>query len=168
MTPYMNTLPINILITGSRDWPYTGIVRRAIDIIRLRHPQSPIVIMHGDCPTGADHQADEYARSLHLPIDAHPANWETYGRAAGPIRNREMVTLLNVRTMPVCLAFVLDGSRGASGTLGMVRETSIPWRLYSATSRNPGRVNYSDWRGKTMTLDALLSPGTVSYDLSTE
>lgn len=161
-------LPINILVTGSRVWPYVGILRGAIDEIRLRHPKSPIVIMHGACPTGADLQADDYARFLHIPVDQHRADWHTYGRAAGPIRNREMVTLLGMRSMPVCLAFVLDGSRGATGTLEMVRRAGLPWRLYSAVSRNPGRVNYSDWRGRTMTLDALLSPGTVSYDLATE
>jgi hypothetical protein len=148
---------VSILVSGSRDWPYPGIIRQAIDDIRLSRPKHFITLIHGDCPSGADFQAKTYARELRIPIEAHPADWTAYGRAAGPLRNRKMVEILNDRTLPIFLGFILDQSRGTKGTFQLVQNLHLPWRLYTATSRHPGIVNYSDWQGVTKTMNATLS-----------
>jgi hypothetical protein len=31
------------------------------------------------------------AVTMHLEVASYPADWETYGRAAGPVRNKQMV-----------------------------------------------------------------------------
>ena len=49
-----------------------------------------IVIMSGHC-TGVDRLAEEYAKKHHYKLMLFPANWEKYGKAAGPKRNRKMV-----------------------------------------------------------------------------
>jgi hypothetical protein len=51
-------------------------------------PEGTLVI-HGAC-RGVDTQVDTIAKALGYPIDAKPADWRKYGRAAGPIRNRQM------------------------------------------------------------------------------
>jgi hypothetical protein len=52
-----------------------------------------VVIVHGACPTGVDGVFDEAARLSGLATEPHPADWDRHGRAAGPIRNGEMVAL---------------------------------------------------------------------------
>jgi len=41
--------------------------------------------------TGADAIAGEEALKLHFSVQHFPAQWEKYGRAAGPIRNTRML-----------------------------------------------------------------------------
>lgn len=50
-----------------------------------------IVLVHG-AATGADTLAVEEAVKLGWRTEAHPADWDTHGNAAGPIRNKEMVS----------------------------------------------------------------------------
>jgi hypothetical protein len=39
---------------------------------------------------GADGLGEKFARENHLGVELFPANWKTYGRAAGPIRNKQL------------------------------------------------------------------------------
>jgi len=48
------------------------------------------VIIHGDC-RGADRLAGQAAEQLGLTVRAYPAQWDSHGRAAGPIRNQQMI-----------------------------------------------------------------------------
>lgn len=83
--------PRAILVTGSRHatgtaWEVT--VHHRILAIK------PSVVIHGDAP-GIDTIASHVAFSLNVPrIIALPARWGEEGRAAGPIRNRKMITKL--------------------------------------------------------------------------
>jgi hypothetical protein len=48
------------------------------------------VIIHGDAP-GADTIVGNLARKYGIANFCFPAHWETYGLAAGPIRNMRML-----------------------------------------------------------------------------
>ena len=39
---------------------------------------------------GADKDGEAYAKKRGIPVRRFPADWKTYGRGAGPVRNREM------------------------------------------------------------------------------
>lgn len=51
---------------------------------------SDITIIHG-CANGADTLAGKYAEQKGLTLVAKPANWKKHGKAAGFIRNTEML-----------------------------------------------------------------------------
>jgi hypothetical protein len=97
---------IRILITGSRTWTNTEKFNDALELIRRQHPDtSRWVIVHGDCPEGADMLADAWARVRGIATDPHPAQWRVdgaYNAAAGFERNTEMVEA----GADVCLAFL--------------------------------------------------------------
>ena len=119
-----------MLITGSRDWE--GIlaerkIYRVLDaVFVLAHYNlgSPLVLVHGDCPTGADQCADRWAvrREEIVTMERHPADWKKWGKSAGPARNRYMVNL----GADMCIGFLRAGSDGTSGTLALARDAGIP------------------------------------------
>lgn len=55
-------------------------------------------------------------------IDAHPADWKTHGKAAGRIRNVEMLEL----GPTIVLAFLMNGSRGTMHTITEAANRDYP------------------------------------------
>ena len=54
--------------------------------------QSPkLHIITGEC-RGIDTFAAQWARDNNVPYNVFPADWKKFGRAAGPIRNKQMLT----------------------------------------------------------------------------
>jgi hypothetical protein len=103
---------MRILITGSRDWKDAGAVGIALYAAIEGTAHREVTVVHGACPTGADQMAAEFCESeahwlehpagVSLIPEPHPADWKTFGKAAGFRRNAEMVAL----GADVCLAFV--------------------------------------------------------------
>jgi hypothetical protein len=116
---------VKILVTGSRDWDDEAGVRAALTDLVAGRP-GPHVLVHGACPTGGDAVADGVAAELGLTVERHPADWARYGKSAGYRRNAEMVAL----GAEVCLAFIRDGSPGASMTARLADEARIPVHRY--------------------------------------
>lgn len=138
-----------ILVTGSRDWPDDYSVDDALTEFE-RHPSrvpgSPLVIVHGACPTGADAIASRWVAEWrgypmeggeYVTEEPHPADWSR-GRKAGPKRNAAMVAL----GADLCLAFIgpctsprchepePHDSHGASGCADLAEAAGIPTRRY--------------------------------------
>lgn len=103
--------PKRVIVTGSRKWLEGDLVDLVLDEFVVRYPH--IVVVHGHCPTGADHYADLWAESRGHAVERHPANWELFGKGAGFIRNVDMAKLGAV----ICFAF-WDGK--GPGTLHMI------------------------------------------------
>jgi hypothetical protein len=119
--------PYRILVTGSRDWDDYDLVRDALTMAIYQNV--PAVIVHGACPRGADAIASWWIRRyrfLGLTEERHPANWQLNGKRAGFIRNAHMVNL----GADVVLAFIKDGSRGASHTAALAEAAGIPVRRW--------------------------------------
>ena len=90
---------MRILVTGSRDYGWWNTVNEAL--LEVCADATDIEIMHGACPTGADmhaHRFAEYQGVRELPV---PANWDTHGKKAGPLRNQRMVNA----GADICLVF---------------------------------------------------------------
>lgn len=116
-----------LLITGSRDWAFPHIVEAQI-LLAIAEAQSlgkivtadDVIIVHGDCPTGADAQANEIAERYGWNVESHPADW-SIGKKAGPLRNAKMVDL----GADMCLAFIGPSSKGAKGCAKMAENAGI-------------------------------------------
>lgn len=94
-----------ILVTGSRHWTDR---QQVFDHLHLFSGGRGTVLVHGACPTGADRIADEITYDWPWIVERHPAYWDAHGKAAGPLRNQQMVDL----GADVCIAFLMPDSRG--------------------------------------------------------
>ncbi|WP_255015707.1 SLOG family protein [Cyanobium sp. BA20m-p-22] len=83
-------------------------------------------LLHGGA-RGADRAIGRAAFQLGWPVEVLPADWRRHGRAAGPIRNRELLELaisraeaLSSAAVPVSVLVV--AFPGGAGTASLVRE----------------------------------------------
>ena len=121
-------MTLRILITGSRAWKDRDAIRSALeDVVDAAQDRDvsllrdEITVVHG-AAKGADRIAGEIAAELGCTVEAHPADWGRHGKAAGPIRNTEMVRL----GADVCLAFPLQQSIGTRGCMQLAKAAGIP------------------------------------------
>jgi hypothetical protein len=112
--PVSQTTGLRVLVCGGRDYSDRGAVFAALD--RLKHERGVACVIHGDA-SGADYLAGEWAEGEDIPVLRFPADWQRYGRAAGPKRNAMM--LVGGKPDGV-VAFP-----GGRGTADMVRQAEV-------------------------------------------
>lgn len=125
-----------ILVTGSRDWQSNDLVWKALRLLLDNY--GDITVVHGACPTGADHHAHQWIEAFEgnlkggqsLTEEPHPADWKVHGKKAGPARNAEMVDL----GADICLAFQRNNSKGTQHTIDCARKAGIPVIISEETS----------------------------------
>lgn len=78
------------------------------------------VVIHGNA-TGADLLAGQWATARGVPVQAYPAEWDLYGRAAGHIRNAQMIA---EGKPTIVVAF--PGGPGTTNMKRQAREVRIP------------------------------------------
>lgn len=127
---------MRILVTGSRDWDDYYAIFSALEEAIGDTPIGEVTLVSGACPTGADRLAEREFEYIgrHDQIERHPAEWEKHVdcppwhkdrkkcKSAGFRRNKEMVDL----GADICLAFIKNGSKGASMTARLAEEAGIP------------------------------------------
>ena len=98
-----------LIIAGGRGYRLRPIHQRRLEAL-FGH-RTDLEIVSGGC-SGADMAGEVWAHKRGLKVTRMPADWDTHGPAAGPIRNRKMAEYSDA-------LFYFPGSRG---TLSMVRE----------------------------------------------
>ena len=116
-----------IVAGGGRDltWPSELVATHLLSASRGRLVQS---LFHGGA-RGADQAIASAADQLGWPQIACPAAWQQHGRAAGPIRNRQMLerSLDLLAALPVgagLLVIAFPGSRGTASLVDQARRLS--------------------------------------------
>ena len=124
---------IKILITGDRNWKDHIVIGEAIlravkesNIVNSAHE---VTIVHGGA-RGADTIAGEIGEQFGFKVRRMPAQWEKYGRAAGPIRNQQMLD--ENKDIDICLSFHhnLELSKGTRDMVNRVNKAGISHRHY--------------------------------------
>lgn len=109
---------MRIIVTGGRN--YTD--ARTVSHTLIRYSVGPEKfhrLVHGGA-TGADTLAAAVAYTLGWSVEEHRADWDTHGRAAGPIRNQHMANL------GADLLIAFPGGRGTANMIGCARKAGIP------------------------------------------
>lgn len=121
---------MRVLITGSRTWEGPQAEARIHLVLSACQGlaealESPLTVVHGDCPTGADAVADRWARRRDedgVLVDPHPANFKEHGPHAVEINNGLMVG----EGADMCVAFWRDESPGTGDCLNKAQASGIP------------------------------------------
>jgi YspA, cpYpsA-related SLOG family len=119
---------MKVLVCGSRHWTNEAVIRRELE----RLPSETVIIEGG--ASGADSIARAVAHALGFTVLEHKAAWNTFGRAAGPIRNQQM---LDENKPELVLAFTDDQS-ARTGTADMLRRAEragITYTVYDSSGR---------------------------------
>lgn len=122
---------MKVLICGDRNWADSDFIRRHI----LTLPASTTIVTGG--ARGADELAWRAAKSLNMRCVVYQADWKTYGKAAGPIRNQRM---LDCEHPDAVFAFHddIDSSKGTKHMVTIARKQKIPTYILTH-SLNPSQ-----------------------------
>ena len=80
---------MRLLVCGNRDWACVETIENWLAPFSRKYG-ARVVLIHGGAP-GVDSIAEVVGQHFGWEIRAFPADWRAHGRAAGPIRNREMI-----------------------------------------------------------------------------
>ena len=98
-----------ILVTGGRDFGRefneSAFIFSCMDHIHEEYGQFHLI--HGGAP-GADFTADKWAKQREIIHTCHSAEWRRHEKAAGPIRNEEMLF------WDLSLVVVFPGGKGTA------------------------------------------------------
>ena len=112
---------MRILVCGDRSWRDAQRIHTVI--WGLWAEETDLVVVHGGA-AGADTCAAESAKSLGIPCEEFKADWKQYGRAAGPIRNRQMLDTKPDRV--IAFHANLEKSRGTKDCVKEALRRDIP------------------------------------------
>lgn len=126
---------MRILVCGGRDFKRYTSVTKVLDELTYDEcpnepqyagfmPQPDTVIISG-CATGADTHAIDWSVVNWVLCEEYPADWKTHGKAAGHIRNQQM---LDEGKPDLVVAF--PGGRGTADMIRRAMKAQVPVRRY--------------------------------------
>lgn len=102
---------MRVLVYGGRDFAKQNLGFRALDQL---HAEFGFTLVIDGMARGADTIGYNWAQKEELPSERYPAQWDKYGRSAGPIRNKQM---LDEGKPDIAVAFP-----GGTGTSNMTKQ----------------------------------------------
>lgn len=112
-----------VLICGDRNWTDLKLIE---DFVKTLPKDTTII--HGNC-RGADKMSGWAGRKYGLKVIPFSADWKKYGKAAGPIRNRQM--LESKPDLVVAFHNDLSKSRGTKDMIKQARKHGIDVKIIS-------------------------------------
>lgn len=101
---------MKVLVCGGRDFDNGALLSFTLNALGIT------CVVHG-AARGADALAGAWAANHGVEVRAYPADWKAYGRAAGAIRNQQMLT---EEEPDLVVAF--PGGRGTAHMVRIARE----------------------------------------------
>ena len=124
---------MRILICGDRNYQNKEKIKQCLqDVMKefnIDNNWEHNYIIHG-CAKGADTIGGEVGKELDFDIIEYPANWDEYGKSAGPKRNYQML----IEGKPdLVLAFHPDikNSKGTKHIVSISKEASKLVRVFT-------------------------------------
>lgn len=112
---------MRVLVCGSRGFKDIELMGKFFHQFFDR--DDTITLIHGDAE-GADQMAEDVLEAMFkggFRVERYPAEWDKYGKAAGPIRNQQM---LDEGRPDMVIAF--PGGKGTAHMVAIALEAGIP------------------------------------------
>lgn len=120
-----------MLVTGGRHYgEATGEYTRLSDALWTIHQRTPILVLVHGYAKGADSCAREWAKYRQDGGDlvatmGFRADWDTYGKRAGPMRNQRMVDWVVNMKHDAKLVLACPGGRGTADCVAKARAANL-------------------------------------------
>lgn len=120
---------VKVLVCGSRYFENYELLKK--ELLKLhdttgtsgKHKIDCIISGHAK---GADSLGERFAEEYNIPTKVYPADWDKYGKAAGPIRNKQM---LEEGKPGLVIAFLAPGSRGTQNMIDQSIKAGKPTQV---------------------------------------
>jgi hypothetical protein len=111
--------PVRLIVCGGRDFKDADWLLKVLNVWESIFGRENLVIIQGGA-RGADAYAKAWAESREIACETYPADWDKHGKAAGPIRNQEMLD----QHPDFVLAF--PGGNGTADMVARARRAGVP------------------------------------------
>ena len=111
-----------ILVCGGRDFTDRDLVFATMD--KVKGIFGDFELVHGGAK-GADSFSDEWADSVGCSKKVFKPDWKMYKRAAGPIRNGQMLEYLRRGEEPLVIAFWDGKSKGTKDMITKAKKAGV-------------------------------------------
>lgn len=113
---------MKLIVAGSRGITDVELVHGWLDTVRLRWEGTGNDTIVSGGARGPDEIGEEYAAEVGLKVKRFPADWDTYGRRAGYLRNAQMADYADA-----LIAFWDGSSRGTASMISLMKERRKPY-----------------------------------------
>jgi len=113
-----------LIVAGGRDFNSYGAVSEEINHLANGELAERAVSIVSGMARGADRLAWQFAKREGVQVYEFPADWDTHGKAAGHIRNREMAKFADG-----LMAFWDGESRGTANMIETMQRMGKPVRV---------------------------------------
>jgi hypothetical protein len=110
-----------VLVCGGRDYVDQS---KLADVLDAEHAREPFDVLISGMAKGADSLGAAWAVTRGIDVLRFPADWDKHGRAAGPIRNQQM---LDEGKPTHVIAF--PGGRGTADMINRAGPADVPVRM---------------------------------------
>ncbi len=113
-----------VVIAGCRDYSNYNEAKEYIGFCLSDLRQENEIIIVSGCASGADAIGERYAKENGFKVEKYPADWKTYGRSAGPMRNKQMA---EVADLVIC--FWDEKSKGTKSMIDYAKKYDKPVKV---------------------------------------
>ena len=117
-----------VIIAGGRDFNNYPLLKAKCDNILAEKETTHKIIIVSGAARGADSLGEKYAQEHSYTIEKYPADWNTHGKAAGPIRNAQMAN-----SADALIAFWDGKSHGTKSMINIARSKGLFVRVINYT-----------------------------------
>ena len=113
-----------VVIAGCRDYNNYAQAKEYIDfcLSNIRKTNEVVIVSGGS--SGADAIGERYAKENGFKLEKYPADWEKYGRAAGPKRNKQMAEISDY-----VICFWDNKSKGTKSMINYAKKLNKPIKI---------------------------------------
>jgi hypothetical protein len=113
---------VNLIFCGDREWTDHSLIHMVMGALWTN--LGVFTVIEGEAK-GADRISRQCARELGLPWKPFPANWHEFGKAAGPIRNTQMLVEGKAHGV-VAFHFDIENSIGTGNMVRQALKKRVP------------------------------------------
>ncbi len=114
-----------VVIAGSRNFNDYELFANVVgEFLKPILEEYELIIVSGHC-SGTDLMGERYGKENGLEVEIFPAEWNKYGRGAGPCRNRQMVAVADF-----AIVFPHANGKGTQSVIKYAEQKGIPVEIY--------------------------------------